>query len=435
MAQRDHDSGLRLSAFLSFGFLVFLIAISFNAFDAYLRVTPSVTTEALSQDLGVTAQSLGLMVTLYFIPYVVLQIPVGLLIDRFGVRWFLAVAAALSALGSLLFGLAAGLGLALLARLLMGIGGAFPGVGPVYLASRWFPHRYLGVLAGLIATSTVVGSIGGEAFLVVLLEVIDWRQASYLAAGFGVVVALLIVVIVRDQPKAGATQAPPPTERLKKGEAWEGVKRVFATRQNWINAIWGGLVLMPMLAFAGLWAAPFLVATHGVSTGTAATAASAMFVGLAFGGPLSSVVSERMKSRRGPMMLFAGLACLLSLVILYLPGLPFALVYPLLAALGFCLGAQPGLVFVVALEINQRRIAGLATGFTQAMSNLGGAMFPPLIGFLLSLSSTAEGDRIESYTAADYRIALSVIPIALATALVFAFLLRETYETGDAEGS
>ncbi len=430
MSERPQDSGLRLSAFLSFGFLVFLVAISFNAFDAYLRVTPSVTTDQLSQDLGVTAQSLGLMVTLYFIPYVVLQIPVGLLIDRFGVRWFLAVAAALSALGSLLFGLAAGLGLALFARLLMGIGGAFPGVGPVYLASRWFPHRYLGVLAGLIATSTVVGSIGGEAFLVVLLEFIDWRDASYLAAGFGLAVAFLIVLIVRDQPKAGPGPAPPPVERLQKGEVWNGVKRVFATRQNWINSVWGGLVLMPMLAFAGLWAAPFLVATHGVSTGTAASAASAMFIGLAFGGPLSSVISERMKSRRRPMMLFAALACILSLVILYLPGLPFLAVYPLLAALGFCLGAQPGLVFVVALEVNQRRVAGLATGFTQAISNLGGAMFPPVIGWLLTLSSQTEGDSIESYTAADYRLALSVIPIALAVAAVLAFRLHETYEEG-----
>ncbi len=427
MSDRRDEESFNLRVFLTYGFLIFLIAISFNAFDAYLRVTPSVTSGDLTKDLGVDAQSLGLLVTLYFIPYVVLQIPVGLLIDRYGVRWFLAAAAALSALGSLVFGLATGLGLALIARLMMGVGGAFPGVGPVYLASRWFPHRYLGLLAGLIATSTVVGSIGGEAFLVMLLEFIDWRDASFIAAGFGLVVALLIVVIVRDQPKAKQGQAVEPPQRLSGSEVWAGVTRIFASRQNWINALWGGLVLMPMLAFAGLWAAPFLVATHGVDTQTAANATAALFIGLAFGGPISSIISERLKSRRLPMMLLAGSACLASLVILYLPGLPFLAIYPLFVLLGFCLGAQPGLVFVVALEINPRRTAGLATGFTQAMSNLGGAMFPPLIGFLLTRSSAAEGGAVASYTASDFQLALSVIPIALGVAVVLAFLLRETY--------
>ncbi len=126
------------------------------------------------------------------------------------------------------------------------------------------------------------------------------------------------------------------------------------------------------------------------------------------------------------MMLLAGLACLVSAIILYVPGLPFFSMYPLLAILGFCLGAQPGLVFVVALEVNSQEVSGLAIGFTQAMSNLGGALFPPVIGFLLTLETPA-GAAVASYSLQDYKLALSVMPIALGVAVLLAALLRETY--------
>ena len=71
---------------LAFAWLIFLVAVSFNAYDAYLRVTPSVTSEQLNSALGIDARTLGQLMTFYFVPFVLLQIPVGLLIDRLGAR-------------------------------------------------------------------------------------------------------------------------------------------------------------------------------------------------------------------------------------------------------------------------------------------------------------------------------------------------------------
>lgn len=428
----------RAGTFLLYSWLVFGVAVSFNAYDAYLRVTPSVSSAQLKTDLHVQATELGNMMTFYFVPFVLLQIPVGLMIDRMGPRKLLALAVALSAAGSFLFGMSLSLTTSYGARLLMGIGGAFPGVGPIYLASRWFPPRYLGTLAGLTGTSTVIGSIGGQALLGRLLHVMSWRTASYIAAGIGLAIAVLIYLFVRDHPGEGHPLHKPKVEdepRQSAGDLWGHVREIIAMPQNWLNSLWGSLTLMPMLAFAALWVDPFLIELYKVEADTAAEAASIMFLGLAFGGPVAGMVSEKLKSRRQPMMLFALLALACVAAILYVP-MPFAAMYPLLFLFGFCLGSQGSLVFAVALEINNPRASGVAIGFTQGMSNLGGAVFPPVIGALLAYSAGAgaSGGEEPTYTSADFRLALSVLPIGLGVAALAAFLMKESFAMPIAPG-
>ena len=428
--------------------IVFLTAILFNAYDAFLRVTPSVTTEQLHEALQVDAQGLGHMMTFYFVPYVLLQIPVGLMVDRMGPRKLLVGATLLSSVGSFVFATAGSRLQAYAARFLMGVGGAFPGVGPIYLASRWFPRRYIGTLAGLTGTATVVGSIGGEAVLGTWLEHgLTWRQGSLIATGVGLVIALLIWLFVRNRPEVGHPLHEPETAapRATLADAKTPVLRVLASRQNWLNSVWGGLTLMPMLAFAALWAVPFLSRLYDVTSAVAATAVSAIFLGQAFGGPVAGLVSDSLHSRRWPMAIFTFIALLDTLVILYVPGVPFAAMYPLLALLGFCLGSQGSLVFAVALEINDRSASGVAIGFTQGMSNLGGAVFPPLIGWLLTLFADPVAAGAEmTYDVGAFRLALAVIPLGLAVAVVVALCLKESYgadaeipadETDEAKGS
>lgn len=414
--------------------VVFLVAISFNAFDAFLRVTPSVTSEQLQSSLGVGPNALGTMLTFYFIPYVLLQIPVGMMIDRVGAKRLLIVAVGLSAIGAVVYGAASVVAVAFLGRLLMGIGGAVPGVAPIYLASRWFPRSSIGFLAGLTGTSTVIGSIGGEAALARVLDTWTWREASYAAAAMGALIGVLIFLLVRDRPP-GQSREPEAdaSSNDPTSTVWIQLSTVFRNPRNWLNSIWGGLTLMPMLAFTSLWATPFFTEHFSVSTAQAAAAASTAFLGLAFGGPAAGLLSERLRSRRKPMMLFAGVAMLDLLLLIYTPDLGFAAAFPLMFVLGFCLGSQGSLVFAVALEINADREAGLAIGFTQALSNLGGAVFPPLIGFLLTRAPAVPPGLPVSADA--YQLALSVLPAGLAAAVVLAFLLPETYRGDEPDRS
>lgn len=404
--------------------IVFLVAISFNAYDAFLRVTPSVTSEQLQETLGVGQSALGSMLTFYFVPYVLLQIPVGMMIDRIGAKRMLVAAVLLSAAGSMVYGAASVVAIAFAGRLLMGVGGAVPGVAPIYLASRWFPRSWIGFLAGLAGTSTVIGSIGGEAALARVLDTWTWRDAAYAAAVVGGLIAVLILFLVRDRPPGGEAELTTEADHPKAGGVREQLRAVFRNPKNWLNSVWGGLTLMPMLAFTSLWATPFFTEHFSVSTAQAAAAASTAFLGLAFGGPAAGILSERLRSRRKPMMLFAGLAMLDLLLLIYVPGLGFGAAFPLMFVLGFCLGSQGSLVFAVALEINDDREAGLAIGFTQALSNLGGAVFPPLIGLLLTLAPSTASMPI---SVDAYQVALSVLPLGLAAAVVLAFLLPETY--------
>ncbi|MGE3807381.1 MAG: hypothetical protein AB7K24_22175, partial [Gemmataceae bacterium] len=106
----------------------------------------------------------------------------------------------------------------------------------------------------------------------------------------------------------------------------------------------------------------------------------------------------------------------------------FAAMYQLLFFIGFCLGSQGSLVIAVALEITSPRASGVAIGFTQGLSNLGGAVFPPVIGAILAFAGGAEmaGDE-PKYSIANFRLALAVLPIGLGVAALLAFLMKESF--------
>ena len=160
------------------------------------RVITGVITPHLMQDFAVMAGAIGTLTSFYFYPYVFMQIPVGLLVDRFGPRILLTIMIALSALSCLLFSRAVDIHLAQVSRLLLGFSAAFAFVGALKLAAEWFPPARIGLLTGLTQSLGMLGAVIGEHPTAVTVAALGWRGTLMLVSIILFILAGLVFVIV-----------------------------------------------------------------------------------------------------------------------------------------------------------------------------------------------------------------------------------------------
>jgi MFS family permease len=389
----------------------------------FQRVAPSVMIDPLMRDLAVGGAVLGNLSAFYFYAYAGLQIPVGMMVDRWGPRRLLTGGALLCGLGSLLFSLAEGLPLAYAGRLLIGAGAGFGFVATLKLATTWFPPERFAQVSGLTLMLGMLGGIGAQAPLAALVEAAGWRSALAGAAGFGVLLAAAIWLVVRDRP-SGAAAAPAGTGAPS---LLAGLRAVAKRPQNWLLALAAAAMTAPLLSFAGLWGVAWLMQTRGLARPEAAAMTSLMLIGWALGGPLMGTLSDRLGRRKVFLLAGSGLGLVCLAAVLYLPDLPLAVLSGLFLANGIGLGAMV-IAFAMTREANAMAVVGVAYAFVNCAVTGTGAVFQPLIGWLLDLGwdgALVEGARV--YSAEAYRLALTSLIVFLAIGLVAGLALRETH--------
>ena len=287
----------RLSWFVwSLGALLYLIAF-------YQRVAPAVITDQLMNDFAIGAAALGNLSAFYFYSYVAMQIPTGIIADRWGPRRLLATGAGVAALGTALFAIAPTLWWANAGRLLIGGSVAVGFVSMLKLASHWFAPRQFAMASGMALFMGVVGGVFAGVPLRMLVDAFGWRAVMGVTAALTALLCVAIWLRVRDDPaEAGYAShfhgAGHGTGQH--GSILRGLMEVLSYRNTWILVIVPIGVSGSVLTFAGLWGVPYLRQVHGLETKTAAAITSMFLVAWALGGPLLGTWSERM-GRRKPL--------------------------------------------------------------------------------------------------------------------------------------
>lgn len=404
--------------------LICLLAVLFYFYDFFLRVTPSVMIHPLMQQYGAGATEIGFISAFYYYAYTPLQIPSGVVIDKYSIRWTLTLSALLCAVGTLIFASFVNLTAAFIGRALMGIGSAFAFIGALKLAALWLPKRYFALFSGLATAFGVIGAVSADTILSRLVVSIGWRSSVYITAIAGFIIAALIFLVVRDKP-SWVTRMPKSYHSWK--HTWKRVFELLKMWRFWINGIVGACLFVPVSVFASLWGVAFLIGSYHLSATESATAASLVFIGAAVGSPIAGWFSDLIQNRR--LLLFIGTLATtgLSLVLIYISGLSPITVLILLFLIGVFAGPQI-LVFAIAREISPPRSTGISTASTNFIVTLSAAIFQPLIGYLLALhwTGTLTASGTPNYTNADYRFSLFVIPAALFIAFFLTFAIPRT---------
>jgi sugar phosphate permease len=406
--------------------MICTLAATFSLYEFILQVSPAVMTGELMRDLNLNAASLGTMAAFYFYSYTPMQLPAGLLYDRFGPRRLLTLATLICAIGALLFGTTLSVFMASLGRLFMGIGSAFSFIGALLLISRWFPTHYFALLAGLVQSMSSVGAIVGQAPLAAAINYLGWRCTLNSLCGIGIILALIIWAIVRDSPETVSRQQKFQSSPSK-GEL-RRLQHVCQNRQTWLIALYSFAIWAPITAFAALWGIPFLVANYGISTTSASEACAMIWLGTAIGSPLIGWLSDKMQSRSIPLSFSAFLGTISLTLVIYAAHLSLVWLYVVLFIFGLAASGQ-ALAFGIVKDNNPSSVVGTAIGFNNMAVVAGGALFQPLIGILLDYhwdGITQNGSPL--YTVSDYQKALLILPVCYVLALIVSqFFLRETH--------
>lgn len=398
-------------------------ALSF-AYAFFHRVAPSVMVADLMRDFAVGAAVLGNLSAIYFYVYAGLQIPIGVMLDRWGARRMLSAGACLAAAGAAVFAGADALWAAYLGRLMIGAGVAVGFVGTLKLVGHWFPPDRFAFLSGMTMLVAMGGGIAGQAPLAALVDVVGWRATLWGAAAAGLALALATWLVVRDRPPDDVT--PMPARRGLAGLLAD-LRLVAGSGQNWIIALYGGAMAAPMLSYAGLWGVPHMMRLYDIERATAAGSATLTLIGWAVGSPLGGWISDRIGRRKLPMAASGALSLLCWWLLLFGPALPLAAAQALLFAAGAVSGAMV-ICIAAAREQAPPHLGATVAGFVNTAMVGGGALLQPLIGLILDQQWDGRmlaGARVYSLEA--YAAALLVLPLSAVLAILSALAIRETW--------
>lgn len=404
------------------GIFIYTLASLFLLFEMALQVSPSVMTRSLMYDFNIGAATLGVVASFYYYSYTIMQIPVGLLYDRFSARWLITCAALICSIGAFAFAFTHHLVWAALGRFLMGFGSAFAFVGVLVVAARWFPPRYFAFLVGVAQFLAALGALLGELPIAWLLETMTWRVVMVLFAMNGLFLTLLCFAIVRDAPYNN--RHIPLKHDLKRE-----LKEIVRSSQTWWVALYAFCGWGPMAVFAALWGVPYLVARFQVPTTYAALAMALVWIGVGGMSPILGWFSDKL-GRRCLLLRWTSLVGLICGVILfYVPWINFITSFILLFGIGFAASGQI-LTFALVKDNNRTTTTGTAIGLNNMAVVAGGAIFQPLVGLLLHMFWEHKTDYygVPIYSVGNYHIGLSIVPICFFVGLIVSsFFIKETY--------
>jgi len=407
--------------------VVWALGALFYAYEYLLRVTPNAIAPDLMRAFSLSAESLGSLAAVYYLSYTVMQLPVGILIDRYGPRKLLTFASLMCALGTYLF-VSPDLSIARIGRFLVGFGSAFAFVGVLKLSANWFnPHRFA-LLSGLASSLGVVGAIFGVVLMTALGDLFGWLGTVVYSAHFGIFLALIIFLVIRDQPSGGtSTVSPIEHERMTLKDIFRTFLKIIVNPHMWLIGVIGFLLYLPTTSFADMWGELYLEQARHMTKTEASWANACIYFGWGLFAPFSGYLSDRMKHRRIPMILSGFLAAIVITIILYVPNIPTWGIFVLLFVFGALYSAQP-IVFAVAREISPDRASGTAVATTNMLVMLGGVFVQPFVGKLLDwVGGSSVVDGVHIYPVTSYQIALAILPIGLVLGALLTMCLPETF--------
>ena len=396
----------------------------FYCYQFIIRVSPNIMSDEIMQNFLVDASGFGLIIGFYYWAYSGVQLPLGIIADKFGSRRLLSGAGVLCGLSCFMFPSTESFLVASICRFLMGMGAACGFLGTLKLGSLWFPPRWMGLVIGLTMVFGTLGAGLGGAPLRFLVETHGWQYTYYILGCIGLVLGCITFTFVRNTPTGDKV---PYELSEEEKNPFAGLIKVLVKPQAWFIALFGMLMYVPITVMGDAWGVPYMQSIYNIDEKLASSIITTMFFGAACGAPVFAIFSDVILNRRIPMFVGALGALAAYLIIIFARDLPIATMYILFFIAGFCYTSK-SLTFAAQCEIMPRSSSGVAVGFTNMVVMATGVILHPLIGSLLDFHwSGAIVDGTPIYTSSDYRFALSVVPISIAISLLALGFMYETH--------
>ncbi len=390
------------------------------------RLCPAILAVDMMEDLQAGGTLIGILGSAYFYPYALMQLPAGLLSDSWGARKSVTIFLLIAFIGSILLGMAPSVFWAIVGRTLVGLGVSMLFVPTMKVISEWYTTREFAVMSGFLIAIGGVGSLASATPLAWLSSRIGWRM-SFISVGMvTLIIVVLVWLLVRDRPEdlGWPSPADPTSFDAPSIGLWEGVGKVLSYSWFWPVAVWFFFNTIVFFALGGLWGGPYLMQTYHLSKAKTADILSMISIGLIIGSPSLSFLSNRiLKGRKSVLMMSSFMLVLITAAMfIYTDSTPKWVLHVLFFGIGAFSGAVVAVGFTTAKELFPVQIAGTSIGLINLFPFIGGALFQPLIGYILEQSGRING----AFTVSGYRQAMLVFFLCSLIAFISSLFIKET---------
>ncbi|MGD8291265.1 MAG: MFS transporter [Desulfobacterales bacterium] len=404
-------------------FICLLIFLSY-VLVFFHRLCPAVIALDIQSSFGITGTLLGVLSSTYFYSYAIMQLPTGLMADSWGPRKTASVFLILAGIGSVIMGIAPTLAVAIMGRILVGLGVSTIFVCNFKLLSEWFSPRQFIIMGSAFMSMGGIGALSASAPLAWISNTIGWRMTFVSVGAITLLMAVLVYSFVRNRP---SDMGLPPINLDSDKEhgnygLLNGLKMVLTSGRFWPAAIWAFCIIGISFAIGGLWGGPYLMQVYGLSKAAAGGVLSTFALSLIFGSPLLGWSANRF-GRRSTLIGCSGILIVSSAIMgVFVEAMTLPWLYLLFLGLFFSGGAVGPVIATVSKELFPIEISGTAVGAINLFPFAGGAFFQVLIGAVLTAQSVGQGQ----FTAAGFRNMFLICLAGAVLSLAAALMVKET---------
>ncbi|MFD0050964.1 MFS transporter [Actinomycetes bacterium NPDC127524] len=346
------------------------------------RTAPGLISDQLMKDFSVSASMIGLFASVQFFAYSGLQIPIGILSDRFGPNFFLIGGTLMNGLGTLLYSLAPDAHVLLIARMMAGVGDAAIWINLVLILSQWFRAQEF---VGLLGMAGITGSLG---FLFATVPFSVWISSAgwrppFMTTGIILIVCSLVLYVVLEKKPKQMNFLSPDKKVHKREKTVSILRRVFFSRQAWSTFFCHFGVVGTYVGFIGSWAVPYGMHVYGMTRSHASQLIMIGLVGAIVGSILTSWISKRIDTVKRPYLIIYILVVLSWSMFLVMDGKPpFVMLVILFFIIGYGNGASM-LTFVVVRQSFPITEVGVISGLANTGGFTSAILLPVIFGKVL----------------------------------------------------
>lgn len=362
----------------------------------FLRLSTGVISDNLSNELGFTAMQISNISSITLYSYAVMQIPGGILIDKYGPRKTASIFIIIAGIGSILFGMAKSIEVAYISRFMVGFGSSVIAVSVYKIQGNWFREDEYSQASAKFALVGNIGAVLSTFPLVFLTEAIGWRGTFYLIGAIGIIMGIMIFACVRNNPheygfenclnvQINEVRNLNNTKVDNKSKFKDGINAIIKNKATWYNSFIMFSLVGVTTAFTSLWGIPYIVEVYEISKSNAAIILSFMTYGLIVGSMIADILSKKFKSNPLNLVRIGGIINLfiwIMLVVIFKTKAPIIMLPVVFFIIG-CVNMNYIYLFTDIKNNAQNEYCGVSTSVVNTSEFIGSGVVNMFIGFAL----------------------------------------------------
>jgi sugar phosphate permease len=376
-----------------FRWIVFITVLFTYVLMSSQRTAPGLITDQIMMDFKVTATTIGLLTSIQFFVYTSLQIPMGMMADRFGPNFFLIIGAFLTGLGTIIYSLGTHEFVLFFARILTGMGDATIWVNMVLILGQWFNAKEFTKLIGVTAMTGSIGFLVATVPFALFIDLLGWRPAFFSVGLLLCLCAILLYFVLIKRPKQ--------TLFFKREKVREKtgalLRRIFTNRQAWALFLCHFGIVGTYVGFISSWGVPYGMNVYGMTRSDASQLMMIGLIGALIGAPLAGWISSRLNMIKRPYIVVHLILLVTWSVFLFFKGNPpYILLIMLFFIIGLAYGAN-ALTFAAVRQTFPIKEAGIVSGFANTGGFLSAVLLPSMFGAVLDYFQLSTGSIGKGY--------------------------------------